>query len=57
MQQGVVRDAITYDALISACETDKQPEPALDRVKVTESESESESESRIRVRVRVGVTK
>ena len=28
-QQGVVPDAITYSALISACEKGKQPERAL----------------------------
>ena len=26
LEQGVVADAITYNALISACEKDKQPE-------------------------------
>ena len=29
MKQGVVPNAITYNALIGACEKGKQPEPAL----------------------------
>ena len=29
MRQGVIPDAITYSALISACEKGKQPEQAL----------------------------
>lgn len=31
-QQGAVPDAMTYSALISACEDDKQHEQALEKV-------------------------